>query len=146
MFSSRGALPIATAILRSQLSWPMRRIAEPSVRDRNSASSHANRFDERCRVEPVARLEIRLDGFLRELVPRAHELAIVAAVDAVADQRAQFDGNAAAQFDGQIGDAAPRIELVRRDDRLRRTDVDAARAGAAVRRSAASSTGSGRSV
>ena len=36
-------------------------------------------------------------------------------------------------FDGQVGDAAARIEPVRRDDRLGRADVDAAHAGAAMR-------------
>ena len=37
-----GALPSATARLRSQRSWPLRRIGLPSVRRRNSSSSHAN--------------------------------------------------------------------------------------------------------
>ena len=36
-------------------------------------------------------------------------------------------------FDGEVGDATARVELVRCGDRLRRADVDAARAGAAVR-------------
>jgi hypothetical protein len=38
----RNALPAATATLRSQRSWPMRRMALPSVRRRNSASSQRN--------------------------------------------------------------------------------------------------------
>ena len=35
-----GALPSATATLRSQRKWPMRRMAEPSVIRKNFASSH----------------------------------------------------------------------------------------------------------
>jgi hypothetical protein len=40
--SAAMALPMATATLRSQRSWPMRRIGLPSVRRRNSASVQAN--------------------------------------------------------------------------------------------------------
>jgi len=43
-------------------------------------------------VETVAHGEIRLDGLVRKTVPRADQLAIVAAVDAVANERTQFDG------------------------------------------------------
>ena len=46
---------------------------------------------------------------------------------------AQFLGDRAFVLDRQVADAAPRVEAVRRDDRLRRADVDAARAGAAMR-------------
>src|SRR5439155_17477965 len=67
-----------------------------------------------------------------ELVPRADELAVVAAVDAVADRGAELDRYRAAMRDRKVRDAAPRIELVGRDDRPRRADVDAGAAGAAV--------------
>ena len=66
-------------------------------------------------------------------VPRTGELAVVAAVDPVADQRPQRLGDRAVQLDGQVRDAAARVELVRRDDRAGRTRVEAGGAGAAVR-------------
>ena len=44
------------------------------------------------------------------------QLAIVAAEDAVADQRAQLRGNGGLVFDGQIRDAAPGVQLLRPDD------------------------------
>ena len=65
-------------------------------------------------------------------IPRAGELAVVAAVGAVADQRPQVLGNGALQLDGEIGDAASRIHRVRRDNGLRRAAVEAGAAGTAV--------------
>src|SRR4051812_36043888 len=90
------------------------------------------KLDHRGAIETVAHREIGLGARLRETVPRTDELAIVATVDAVADQRPQLLGNRALVLDGEIRDAAPCIELVRRNDGLRWTDVDAAVAGAAV--------------
>src|SRR5262249_30736592 len=58
-------------------------------------------------VEAVAHGEIRLFARLRELVPRTDELAIVAAVHAVADQRPQLGGYAAEMLYRQVRDAAP---------------------------------------
>ena len=52
-------------------------------------------LDEVGVVEAVAHREVGLRRSLRVLVPRTDELAIVAAVDAIADQRAQVLGNAA---------------------------------------------------
>ena len=66
------------------------------------------------RVPQVARIEVGETRALRVLVPRAHELAIVAAVDAVAHQRPQLQRYGAVVLDGQVGDAPPRIEPVRR--------------------------------
>src|SRR5207302_9319024 len=80
----------------------------------------------------MAWLELCFATWLREAVPRADKLAVVAAVDAVADQRPQLFGDRALMLDGEVRDAAACIELVRRDDRLRRTDVDAAAAGTAM--------------
>src|SRR5882724_9029380 len=90
------------------------------------------KLDQRCLVEAVTDLEIGLGRRLRKSVPRADELAIVAAVDAVADQRAQLFGDRALVLDREVGDAAARVELVGADDGLRRADVDAAAAGAAM--------------
>src|SRR5690242_21761823 len=71
---------------------------------------------ERGGVEAVAYGgEVSLARRYRVAVPRARELAIVAAVHAIADQRTQRFRNAACVFDRQVRDAAPRVELVRRD-------------------------------
>ena len=92
----------------------------------------AEQFGEHCIVKTVTHGKVRLAAGLRKTVPRADQLAIIAAVDTIADQRPQFLGNTAVVFDGQVGNAAPCIEPVRRHDRLRRTDVNAFRATAAV--------------
>src|ERR1700683_3914651 len=69
----------------------------------------------------------------RKLVPGAHELAVVAAVNPIAERRAQLCGNAARMLDGEIGDAAPCMEPLGRDDGLGRTGGNASTAGAAMR-------------
>ena len=66
------------------------------------------------RAQFFARGEFGLAPGLRELVPRAHREAIVAAIDAVADRFAEFVRDRALVLDGEIGNAAPRIELVGR--------------------------------
>src|SRR5258708_2416655 len=76
--------------------------------------------------------EIRFRTLARELVPGADQLAIVAAVDAVADSFAKLDGNRFTQFDRQIRDTAPRVEFVGRDNRLRRTNLYTFDTGAAM--------------
>ncbi len=48
----------------------------------------------------MARREIRLGREARESVPGADELAVVAAVNAIAEERAQLYRDRAAQFDG----------------------------------------------
>src|SRR5579875_267368 len=84
------------------------------------------------RIEAVPHLEIGVARGPRELVPRADELAVIASINAVADRRAEFDRNRAGVLDGQIRDASPRIEPVRRDDGARRAGRDARLARAAV--------------
>src|SRR2546425_11621578 len=83
-------------------------------------------------VEPVPYRKVIFPGNPREPVPWADRLAIVAAVDPVADQRAQLFGNRALVLDGQVRDAAPRVELVRSADRLGGAYVDAFLTGSAV--------------
>src|SRR5688572_15562666 len=83
-------------------------------------------------VEAVADGEVADARRSRELVPRAEELAIVAAEDSVADGLAQRLRYRTAQLDREIRDAAAGIELVRSDDRLRGADVEAGAAGPAV--------------
>src|SRR3546814_9719074 len=72
------------------------------------------------------------DLALRKLVPRADGEAVVAAVDAVAHGRAQRARNVPLVLDGEVGDAASGVEPVRADEGLRRTDVQAAPARAAM--------------
>src|SRR3546814_15556012 len=58
--------------------------------------------------------------------------SVVAAIDAVAHRFAEFRRDDAVVFDGQIRDAAPRVELVGRRKRPGRADVEAGRTAAAV--------------
>ncbi len=83
-------------------------------------------------VQAVAHRKIRLRARLGIAVPRADKLAVVTAVDAVADQRTQRFGNAALEFDGEVGNAAARIELVGRDDGAGRAGVQTGVAATAV--------------
>ena len=75
-----------------------------------------------------------------EAVPRADREAIVAAVDAVADRRAEFLRDRPLMLDGEVGDAAPRIELERRRKGVGRAGVEA---GACSCRSASRAASSG---
>src|SRR5690606_18410572 len=84
-------------------------------------------------VQVVADPEVGLVVAARELVPGAGELAVVAAEDAVAHQRPQRLVDRALVLDGQVADAAARVEQVGRHDRAGRAHLDAARAAAAVR-------------
>ena len=67
-----------------------------------------------------------------EAVPRTGVEAVVAAVNAVADRGAKLLRDRAFQLDGQVGDAAARVELERCGDCAGRAGVDAACAFAAV--------------
>src|SRR5579863_1996915 len=46
-------------------------------------------------IELVADLEVRMGRRARELVPRTHQLAVIAAVDAIAERTAQIQRNGA---------------------------------------------------
>src|SRR6185437_15398336 len=58
-----------------------------------------------------------------EAVPRADREAIVAAIDPVAHQRAQLVRDRAVVLDGEIGDAARRIEPIGCREGVRRADL-----------------------
>ena len=88
-------------------------------------------FGERCRIETVAHGKIRI-AELCKIVPRATELAVVAAIDAIADQWPQFGRDGSRQLDGQLGNAQAGIDLIGRDDGGGRAGVEAAPAGSAV--------------
>jgi len=49
---------------------------------------------ERHIIQAVPHRKIRLDRSLRKTVPRTYQLTVIAAVDAVSDQRAQLDRDA----------------------------------------------------
>ena len=72
-----------------------------------------------------AGVELGFLGDFSEAVPRADGEAVVAAVDAVAHQGAEFEGDGAFVLDGEVGDAAPSIHGVGRSDRLGGAGVDA---------------------
>ena len=96
-------------------------------------------------VEAVTHFpQVGVRSSLRELVPRAGQLAVIAAVDAVADQRSQLLRDRVGEFDGEVGDAAARIELPRRGDGSGRTSGDAGLAAAAM--TAASAVGGQRQI
>src|SRR4029453_3694580 len=84
-------------------------------------------------IEAVAHgREVAFAGDLRKAVPRARELAVVATVDTIADERTQVFRDCIRQFDGQVRDAPPRNEFVGRDDWAGGTRADARGAIAAV--------------
>jgi len=72
------------------------------------------------RIQSMAGFEIGLAAQAREAVPRAHQLAVVATEDAVADQRPQRFRDRTAKLDREIGNTAPGIEPIRPEDRLGR--------------------------
>src|SRR5580700_1443031 len=67
-----------------------------------------------------------------ELVPGTHQLAVVAAVDAVAKCRAQFLRYRTLQFDREVGNTAARIQAIGCDDGAGRAGGNACRTGAAM--------------
>ena len=97
------------------------------------AFTPAPQLKQRDVAQRCAHIEVGQGAALRVLVPRARQLAVVAAVDAVAHRGAEFLGNRTVVLDRQVADAAPRIEPVGRDDGLRGAHVDARRAAAAMR-------------
>ena len=84
------------------------------------------------RAQVVTRLKLGFARHLRKLVPRAGSKAVVAAIDAIADGGAKFFRDRAMMLDGEIGNAAPGIELVGLRESLRRAGVEAGAAGAAM--------------
>src|SRR3569832_2414463 len=79
-------------------------------------------IDQHRLVQAVTHAVVRQACALRELVPWADELAIVAAVDTIADQRPQLDRNAALQFNRQIGNATTYNKPKQTKEHQQRTD------------------------
>ncbi len=92
----------------------------------------AEELDQLRLVEAVSRNEVRFRAHLRVAVPGAYQLAVVAAEDAIAHQRTQFERYGTVMLDGQVGDAAACIELIGTNEGVRRADIEAGPAAAAV--------------
>src|SRR5262249_67664 len=79
-----------------------------------------------------ARREFGLVTGLCVFVPRTHRETIVTAIDAIAHERTQLARDRTLVLDGEIGNAAPRIEPVGGRERRGRTDIQTGMAGAAM--------------
>ena len=112
-------LPMAISTLRRKRARPMRLTALLANSARKRRVVEPGQFGERRRAQRRARRKLRLAAGVREFVPRADRQAIVAAVDAVAHQRPQLARDRALVLDGEIGDAAPRIEPIGRRETRR---------------------------
>src|SRR6202030_1492748 len=66
------------------------------------------------------------------LVPGADRETVVAAIDAVADRLAKLARNRPLVLVGEVGNAAPRVELVGCGERRRWADIETGLAGAAM--------------
>src|SRR5690606_26157938 len=73
-------------------------------------------FNQTGLVKLVAWFEGVVLRVVGKFVPGAHQLAVVAAEDAVAYQRAQFRVDGTVVLDVEIGDAAAGVELIGGDD------------------------------
>src|SRR6218665_1176293 len=80
----------------------------------------------------MAWVEVALLGGAGEAVPRADDLAVIAAEYPIADQWAQFGGDRTFEFDGQVGNAAPRIQHIGADEGGGGADIQARAATAAM--------------
>ncbi len=123
---------MAISTLRTKRSRPMRLMGDPLNRVRKPAVVQSGEVREAWRRQfgAGAQLVVRRDA--GEAVPRAHGKAIIAAVDTIAHQRAEFARDGTMMFDGEVGDATRRIEPVGRRECIGRADVEAARAAAAT--------------
>ena len=79
----------------------------------------AEQLGQSRRIERMAHAKIRMRRVAREFVPWAHQLAVIAAVDAISQRGAQRRRNRALELDRQVGNAAARIELIRAPRSLR---------------------------
>lgn len=82
--------------------------------------------------QTFARIKIRQLTAARIFVPGANGLAIIAAVDAVSDQRTKRFVNGTGMFDGQVRNTPPSIQTLGRDNGLGGADVHAGLAAATV--------------
>ena len=79
-----------------------------------------------------ALIKIRQRAALGIFVPGANQLAIVTAINAVADEGAQIQRNAAVVFDRQVRNATARVDQAGRQNGLGGANIDTSRAAAAM--------------
>src|SRR5260364_484366 len=106
------------------------RASEPSI---EFVGAPGKEIDQVGVVQAIAHVKVIASRHLRKFIPRTDELTIIAAVDAIADERTQREWDASVQFDGQISNTFARVDAVRGHDGARRTGVHAARAMTAMR-------------
>src|SRR5206468_11833690 len=106
-----------------------RRSAEPGAEQRVAEGGELGEWRGH-EVGPLAQLGLAAQA--GELVPGADGEAVVAAVDAVAEERPQPTRDRALVLDRQVADAAPGVEAVRGREGAGRAGVEAAAAGAAA--------------
>lgn len=75
-------------------------------------------FKQVCMIQAVAGAEFCIPQ-LCKTVPRAVQLAVVAAVNAISQQVPELFRNSSGEFDGQVRNAASGIHLIRGGNRLR---------------------------
>ena len=80
----------------------------------------------------MAGRKIGFSGELGKTVPGANQLAVIATIDAVAQQRSEFLGDTAFELDGQVGNTTPGVKLVWAHNGLRRANLQALCAIAAM--------------
>lgn len=142
---------------RGRVAQPHRQVAQPTFvagaaqrRTLGAAEelllAPEEQFGEFGVVQAVARLEVALPGGAGEAIPWADDLAVVAAEYPVADQWPQLQRNRALVLDGQVGDAASRVQPVGADEGRGRADVRQAEQRPQCSLSIAGSTGSGMST
>ncbi len=68
--------------------------------------------------------KVALVGEFGKAVPRANDLAVVAAINAIPHHRSEFFGDAATQFDSQVGNTPPCIHAKGGHDCLCGADID----------------------
>src|SRR5450631_422783 len=89
--------------------------------------------DEPHLIQAMAHGEVTFASGAREFVPRANELTVIAAVDPIANGASKLDRDRSLELDGEIGNAAPGVESVGRDNGAGRTGGQTGRAAAAMR-------------
>ncbi len=110
----------------------MRLIGPPANRARNAASSSAASSASGGAARSSRCAQLRFGADAREFVPWADRETIVAAVDAIADQRPQLARDRPLVLDRQIGNAAPRVDLVGRGKGGGRAGVETGAAAPAM--------------
>jgi hypothetical protein len=112
-------------------SRPMRFTGEPENKVRKPGR-RASRSARRGAFRSVAGFRASFRWLPGRTCSRADGEAVVAAIDAVADRLAEFMRDRPLVLDGEVGNAAARVDAIGRGKGLGRTGVEAGAAGAAM--------------